>query len=147
MAQRKRQMTKADGLSSAMRHLADTESVKPMTRQDWIKKFSRLDLKSIEITGLHKGPRSLGVKWSLYRIGSIWNKDEEFHIYVMDESLRLYVENRAQRPDAALIVVTPIWVFIRSGHNIVLTKNTDVMRLAEKNFMRFLTEAVKDRRE
>jgi len=127
-------------LGEAMLDLASS-SPSTLTRVEWVKKFSQLRSKSMEIER-PENHRALKVNWGLCRIGGIWDRDEEHHVYCMADAIRLFVETRAERPDATTVVVTPIWVFLRSGDGIVASQNVDVRRRAEKNFMRFLVGAV-----
>lgn len=134
---------KCQALNESLMRLAAVPVQQVLTRDQWVAKFSRIILKSVVAVTPEAEDYSLDASWALLRVGSIWREDEEYHVYTMEHAIRSMIEMKNSRPEADMLIVTPIWVFRRFGSRAMPVGSEAVLRTAEQNFMRFFRELYK----
>lgn len=131
-------------LGDSLMRLAAAMPAEPMiTREQWIVRFQRMAVRNIVAVSPDAVAYPLDARWVIVRVGSFWREDEEYHVYCMDRSIKAMIEHKSQRPEADMMVVTPIWVFSRVGNHAVPTGDEEVLRTAERNYMRFFDDIYK----
>jgi len=108
-----------------------------MSREEWIGKFSRIGIRSMTAVVPDAEAYAVDASWTLARVGSFWRADEEYHVYGMEHAIKTMIDHRQSRPQMDMVVVTPIWVFRRSGVKAVPVASEEILRVGEQNFMRF----------
>ena len=132
---------KTPSLEESLQRLAAVPiNESPLTRNQWIGKFSKINLQSINVGGPEAETHSLDASWVLLRVGSFWHEDEECHVYSMEHAITKMIEHRNAYPTSNMMVVTPIWVFRAFGRRALPVASEKILRIAEQNFMRFLSE-------
>lgn len=130
-------------LGDSLMRLAAVPAQQPLTREQWITKFSKITLRSVIAVAPEGEAYPLDASWVLIRVGSFWRQDEEHHVYSMEQAVLALVTNKTQRPQAETLVVTPIWVFRSLGSRAVPVASEELLRIAERNFMRYIDELCK----
>jgi len=128
---------KRQSLGDSLMRLASVHAQPAMTREEWVAKFSRISMKSMVAVLPDAEAYSLDANWTLARVGSFWRADEEYHVYAMEHAIQTMVDSKRNRPQADMVIVTPIWVFHRSGTKAAPVSSEEILRVAEQNFMRF----------
>jgi len=136
----------ADGLRDAFTNLSQVPPCPLLSRAEWVAKFRQIRLREIVIDTPGVEADTLDARWSVTRIGSFWFRDEECHVYAMDTAIEVMVQNRSQMPGSDLAVVSPVWVFYRSGDAAKIVNNPDALAIANRNFMRFFNDEYKKRK-
>lgn len=128
---------KSPSLNDSLMRLAAVPTHPTLTRDEWVAKFSRISMKSMVAVLPDAEAYSLDANWTLARVGSFWRADEEYHVYAMEHAIQTMVSSKRNRPQADMVIVTPIWVFRRSGIKAAPVASEELLRVAEQNFMRF----------
>lgn len=120
--------------------LAAVPVEQPLSRDQWLQKFTRLDLRKIVAVVPDGEAYPLDANWALIRVGAFWRQDEEFHVYAMERAILAMIAHRDQNPEVRLTVLTPVWVFRRAGNRAQSVAGEEFLRVAEQNFMKFFDE-------
>jgi hypothetical protein len=115
----------------------------PLTRDQWLKKFNKIVVQGLIMATPGVEADVADAAMTLVRIGSFWFRDEECHVYVMEQAMLAMIQNRDQITDRDFAVVTPLWAFYRSGNAAKIVGNPEAMAIASRNFMKFFDEAYK----
>lgn len=134
---------KNQALGDSLMRIAASAMQPKMTREQWIAKFARINLRSIVAVVPDVEVYNLDASWVLARVGSFWRADEEYHVYAMEHSVKTMIKHRQDRPQMDMVVITPIWVFQRVDSRATPVASEDVLRVAEQNFMKFFGEIYK----
>lgn len=114
-----------------------------LTRDQWIAKYARISLKTVVAVLPEEQSYSLDASWNLIRVGSFWRADEEYHVFAMESAVNGMINHKENRPGADMLVVTPVWVFSRSGNVAAPVMGEEILRTAQQNFMRFFGDLYK----
>lgn len=123
--------------------LAACPMEQPLSRAQWLQKFSQLDLKKLVAVVPEGEAYPLDANWSLIRVGSFWRQDEEYHVYAMKRAVLTMAAHRDQHPGVQIMIVTPVWVFKRVENRAQSVGGEEILQVAERNFMRFFDEVYK----
>lgn len=132
-------------MSEAFARLGSSPVEQTMSRDQWVARFSRFDLRGLIAVTPTQETYGLQAGWSLIRIGSFWRQDEEFHMYAMENAIESMVAMRRENPEVRMNIVTPVFVFRRAGDRAVADVSDVALDLARRNFMRFFDEVFKRR--
>jgi hypothetical protein len=130
-------------LHDSLMRLAAIPADPHLSRDHWVEKFSRIRLQGIVAVSPESQTYSLDANWNLLRIGSFWREDEEHHVYGMEHAVVTMLEHKRQNPNVLMNIVTPVFVFIRSGNGAAHVNGDDVLKTAGRNFMRYFDEFFK----
>lgn len=134
---------RSQALGDSLMRLAAVPLHPPLTREQWIAKFSRISMNSMVAVVPDSEVYSLDANWTLSRVGSFWRADEEYHVFAMENAIKTMIDHRYSRPQMDMVIVTPIWVFRRNDSRAEPVSGDDLVRTAEHNFMRFFDEIYK----
>ena len=134
-------MAGKDDLGEAFARLASVTTQPPMTRGEWVDNFQTISLHGLTVATPGVDAESLDLRVRVARIGSFWFRDEECHVYAMEQALLEMIKTRERLQDRDFSVVTPIWVFYRCGNRAKIMANPEALAVANRNFLRFFDEA------
>jgi len=109
-----------------------------LTRDEWVARYSVIEVSGITVTKPLPEKYVLDSGLTLLRVGSFWREDVEQHVYGIGQAVSAMAELRSRGKEMTL--VTPVFVFRRSGDGAEPVMSDAVLRKAAANFVRLFED-------